>query len=70
METISKRMPRLCAMRARVVDAVAGGKRSGHADADDVFAADGLDGDDGGEGGIDAAAQTDQDFARSRTCAI
>ena len=37
-----------------------GGERAGHADADDVLAAHGFDGDGGGERGIDAAAEPDE----------
>ena len=46
---------------AGVGDAAFRGVGAGHADADDVFAADGVDGDGGGQRGIDAAAQADQD---------
>ncbi len=50
---------------AGVCEAVFGGVRAGHADADHVFFADGFDGDGGDESGINAAAETDQHAAKA-----
>ena len=58
-------MPRFCGELARVVDAALGGIGAGHADAGDVFLPYRGDGDGGDDGGVDAAAQADQDLAKS-----
>ena len=45
---------------AGVVDGAGGGELAGHADAEDVLRAEGVDGDGGDEGGVDAAAEADE----------
>ena len=56
----SKRMPRFCGEGAGVVDGAGGGELAGHADAEDVLRAEGLDGDGGDQRGVDAAAEADE----------
>ncbi len=56
----SKADAEICGEGAGVVDGAGGGELAGHADAEDVFLAEGFDGDGGDEGGVDAAAEADE----------
>ena len=50
---------------AAVVDGAGGGIGAGHADGEDVLCAEGVDGDGGDEGGVDAAAEGDERLAEA-----